>query len=274
MNPLRSAILGGVAVLALAAGAAFAAETTTATTTTSADGTKVERRVIVVRSDGPGGPEIYDSADAGRGTHGPWGPGRHNPEHMAKHLRDVLQLTPSQEPALQAFLAGMAPPEHGGPEHGGPEHGGPEHRGPGGLEPMHDRGAPPADPAARKAEMEKRLAEMKARMAEMEKKHAEEAALSTPDRLDRMVKRMAERTAERQAELQRHVDVAKRFYAALTPSQQKAFDALAGELLHHLQPDGPGGPERQIRMIRMGAIPPAPPTAPLPPAPPPPPPGE
>jgi hypothetical protein len=32
-------------------------------------------------------------------------------ERMAGHLRDVLQLTPAQEPALQAFIAAMKPPE-------------------------------------------------------------------------------------------------------------------------------------------------------------------
>ena len=34
-------------------------------------------------------------------------------ERMASHLRDVLQLTPAQEPALQAFIAAMKPPEGG-----------------------------------------------------------------------------------------------------------------------------------------------------------------
>ncbi|WP_374348610.1 Spy/CpxP family protein refolding chaperone [Phenylobacterium sp.] len=34
-------------------------------------------------------------------------------ERMAGHLRDVLQLTPAQEPALQAFIAAMKPPEGG-----------------------------------------------------------------------------------------------------------------------------------------------------------------
>lgn len=32
-------------------------------------------------------------------------------ERMTAHLRDVLQLTPAQEPALQAFVAAMKPPE-------------------------------------------------------------------------------------------------------------------------------------------------------------------
>jgi hypothetical protein len=34
-------------------------------------------------------------------------------ERMTGHLRDVLQLTPAQEPALQAFIAAMKPPEGG-----------------------------------------------------------------------------------------------------------------------------------------------------------------
>lgn len=32
-------------------------------------------------------------------------------QRHVQHLRDVLQLTPAQEPALQAFIAAMKPPE-------------------------------------------------------------------------------------------------------------------------------------------------------------------
>jgi len=51
---------------------------------------------------------------------------------------------------------------------------------------------------------------------------AELARLSTPERLDRM------RTlrAARSAELDRRAEATKAFYAALSPAQQKAFDAL------------------------------------------------
>src|ERR1700677_3277468 len=38
-----------------------------------------------------------------------WDPAKMR-EHMVEHLRTVLQLTPAQEPALNAFLASMKPP--------------------------------------------------------------------------------------------------------------------------------------------------------------------
>ena len=47
--------------------------------------------------------------------------------------------------------------------------------------------------------------------------------LTTPERLDRMQARMAERTAA----FQRHAVAVKALYAALTPAQQRTFDALA-----------------------------------------------
>lgn len=63
----------------------------------------------------------------------------------------------------------------------------------------------------------------------------EEAQLTTPQRLDRMAARMA----EHQAEFQRRAAAIKTFYAALSPEQQRAFDALHGMMGH-----GPGGPDR------------------------------
>ena len=48
------------------------------------------------------------------------------------------------------------------------------------------------------------------------------AALTTPERLDRMEQRMA----RRQAMLKQHADAVRQFYAALSPAQQKTFDAL------------------------------------------------
>lgn len=51
---------------------------------------------------------------------------------------------------------------------------------------------------------------------------AELAQLSTPERIDRMRALRATRIAE----MDRRGDATKTFYAALTPSQQKAFDAL------------------------------------------------
>ncbi|CAN7500581.1 Spy/CpxP family protein refolding chaperone [Phenylobacterium sp. LjRoot225] len=58
--------------------------------------------------------------------------------------------------------------------------------------------------------------------------HDEMRNLPTPQRLDRMQARMS----ERQTRFARRADAVKRFYAQLTPTQQRAFDALH---------DGPGG---------------------------------
>ena len=67
----------------------------------------------------------------------------------------------------------------------------------------------------------------------------EMANLTTPQRLDQMAAHMA----EHQAEFQRHAAAIKQFYAALSPEQQRTFDAVP-ELIgghHHMGPDGPGG---------------------------------
>lgn len=120
--------------------------------------------------------------------------------HMAERMTAVLQLTPQQKPALDAFLAAMAPPE-----------------------------------GARQARREDR-----ARMQGM----------TTPQRLDAMAAKMA----ERQQAFARRAEATKRFYAQLTPAQQKAFDAIGpmgrgmgpgkgpgmghGGMGHHM--DGPG----------------------------------
>jgi hypothetical protein len=115
-------------------------------------------------------------------------------QRRAERLRDVLQLTPRQEPALQEFLASMQPP-------GG----------------MRER--------------------MQGRRQEM-------AGLSTPERLDRMRAAMG----ERQAKFEQHAAAVKRFYAQLTPSQQKAFDAMRPMGGHRGGMGGMGG----MRGHRMG----------------------
>jgi len=201
---------------------------------------------------------LIRSDDDEGGPGGSWmGHRRGDPERAATHLRNVLQLTPAQEPALQAYLAALHPP-----------HEGYRHEGPGGA-PGLQGGPPPADPAARRAAMDQRR-------AEMDKRRAEQAALTTPERLDRMIKTMTERAAKRQAQMQAHVAAIKQFYAALTPAQQKAFDALGGA-----RKGGMGyGRGRWIHMGMMDPIgaplPPSPPIpplamwAPMPPAPPPP----
>jgi hypothetical protein len=48
------------------------------------------------------------------------------------------------------------------------------------------------------------------------------AAMTTPQRLDRM----ADRMARREAEFRRRAEAIKSFYAALSPEQQRAFDAM------------------------------------------------
>lgn len=61
--------------------------------------------------------------------------------------------------------------------------------------------------------------------ARMERRRQERAAmrdLTTPQRLDRAQARMA----ERQAAFAKRAEAIRRFYAQLTPAQQKAFDAL------------------------------------------------
>jgi hypothetical protein len=107
---------------------------------------------------------------------------------------------------------------------------------------------------------------MDQRLAEIEKMRAEEAALTTPQRLDRMVMKMAERAARRQAELQAHVAAIKQFYAALTPSQQKAFDALHGGMMGGMGGMGGMGDEPGGRKMHLGLIDgPAPSLPPIPP---------
>lgn len=62
--------------------------------------------------------------------------------------------------------------------------------------------------------------------------------LTTPERLDRQAKMMA----DRQAAFQKRAAATRAFYAALSPSQQKAFDVLHAR--------GPG--HRRVKVMRMG----------------------
>lgn len=67
--------------------------------------------------------------------------------------------------------------------------------------------------------------------------HERLAAMTTPERLDRMRARMD----EHRARFEQHVAATKRFYAQLTPAQQKAFDALRPEHMRgHGMHRGPG----------------------------------
>ncbi len=64
----------------------------------------------------------------------------------------------------------------------------------------------------------------KGRMGRRDGERPEGAApMTTPERLDRMVQHMG----ERQAAMARRADAIKRFYSALSPTQQHTFDALA-----------------------------------------------
>ena len=66
---------------------------------------------------------------------------------------------------------------------------------------------------------------------------AELAQLATPERIDRMRALRAERLAE----MDRRGDATKTFYAALTPPQQKAFDALSAQRMGRGMGGGHGG---------------------------------
>lgn len=68
-------------------------------------------------------------------------------------------------------------------------------------------------------------------------------ALTTPQRLDQQLAQANERAAN----VRKRVEATKRFYAQLTPSQQKSFDALQ-------KMQGRGDGDRRGRMMRrMGA---------------------
>jgi periplasmic protein CpxP/Spy len=110
--------------------------------------------------------------------------GQRMQEHRAHRdaaLKQILQITPSQEGAWNTWLAARHPP---------------------------------------------------ANMQRPQRDHF--AQLTTPQRLDRM----REMRAQRDAQMDRRAEATKAFYAALTPAQQKAFDALssrafAGRGGHH-----------------------------------------
>jgi protein CpxP len=186
-NPTRLGLLAGAALVLTLAGAAQAAD---------APPPKVERKVIIMG--GPGGDMMGPGMRGGpRGE-------KMDPAKHAQHLRDVLQLRPDQEGALQAFLKTMEPPKD-----------------------MPD-------------------------MPRMD------GPMTTPQRLDMMVSMMTEHVAM----MQNHVAAVKAFYAQLSPSQQKAFDALHEEMM-----GGMGG--EKFRIMRRGPHGPGGPDGDMPPPPPP-----
>lgn len=118
--------------------------------------------------------------------HGPQGEtAAERSARMATHLRDMLQLQPAQEPALEAWLAALKPPE-------------------GEMDAHHHEGA--------------------------------DEAATTPERLDGMLAHL-DRMRARMAQV---ADATKRFYAQLTPAQQKAFDALSPMMMRHMGGRGMG----------------------------------
>ena len=77
------------------------------------------------------------------------------------------------------------------------------------------------------------IGSMKGHEDEMAEQGEGMKGLTTPQRLDRMAAMMA----QHQQQFAQHADAVKRFYAALTPAQQKAFDTLhdgmMGKMGHH-----------------------------------------
>lgn len=63
---------------------------------------------------------------------------------------------------------------------------------------------------------------------------AEMAKLTTPERLDQMKALHTQRLGEMTAAMDKHAEVTKALYAALTPEQQKQFDAAAARGMGHL----------------------------------------
>lgn len=71
---------------------------------------------------------------------------------------------------------------------------------------------------------------------------AEMSQLSTPERIDKMRAVRTERMAQMAAEMDKRGNATKTFYAALTPEQQKVFDAAHQKRGEHR---GHGGPEQK-----------------------------
>lgn len=77
--------------------------------------------------------------------------------------------------------------------------------------------------------------------------HQELGALSTPERLERMKTLRAQHQSEMNAFMDRRLEATRAFYAALTPEQQKMFDAETARMMqargsgHHWQHPHPQG---------------------------------
>lgn len=195
----RTALLAGV--MSLTAVAAFAAPAAT-----PAPEARAEKRVVIVRS--------------GDGPHAPGAPGaphvmrwkKADPAARAEHLRTMLQLTPSQEPALQAYLEATKPQEMTWEKKvGGPDG---------------------------------------------EKGKEEVKRLTALERLSKQEEMMA----RHQAAFAKRAAAVRAFYAQLSPSQKKTFDAMPmmmhggmghGPMFIHGGHGGHGGHgEHRVRVIR------------------------
>lgn len=88
-------------------------------------------------------------------------------------------------------------------------------------------------------------------MRQTREQHAAERAelekLTTPQRIDKMRALRAERHAKRSLEMDKRGEAVKTFYAALTPEQQKTFDAGHKNFGPHLGRMGHGGPGHEGR---------------------------
>ena len=146
--------------------------------------------------------------------HGRWDPAamrrREDARHAehAKALHDVLGIQPSQEAAFAAFTASMTPPEHG---------------------PGNGFGGEPGGRASGGAGMQPRAA----------------AAMTTPERLDRIKAEMDRRFTAIREHFDRRAQAAKALYAALDPHQRTVMDALP-ELSGHEGGMGRMGHEGRI----------------------------
>lgn len=76
-----------------------------------------------------------------------------------------------------------------------------------------------------------------ARMAQM----AEIAKLPTPERIERMRALRAQHMAEMSTQMDKRAEATKAFYAALTPEQQKVFDAETSRMMMAWGQSGYGG---------------------------------
>jgi Spy/CpxP family protein refolding chaperone len=117
------------------------------------------------------------------------------------------------------------------------------------------------DPAKMEQMHAKRLAELKAKLkitpaqegawtaftdsmkppADMGGKRPDPAEfdkLTTPERIDKMQAMHKEREAAMDAAMAKRADATKALYAALSPEQQKVFDAEFAKMMHHMHKPG------------------------------------